>query len=166
MPIRLESPAVKRRIIVAIAFLLLAVHSFAQSATGPETLLRALYASHQPWANKDVLNDGHMSDFFDARLVRLIDADRNCKAPDWGVGNLDFDPILSAQDYGDNGIAGLQIKHLGAEKYEVSFLLFPGVSKERTRLTYSLAKTSRGWRITDIQYENTTLLKVLAPPCK
>ena len=156
--------------IVVCCFLLSAVAgSYAQSEAGPETVLRRLYAAHQPWAKKDVLFDGTLGDYFDEKIVRLVRADRECKAPDWGVGNLDFDPILDGQDYGDSGIGDLQIRRIGDEKanrFEVSFLLFPGASKVRSRLVYSLAKFAGRWRITDIQYEKGTLLKILAPPCK
>jgi hypothetical protein len=155
---------------IAILALVIPAHAYAQSVAGPEGVLQHLYAAHQPWAGKDVLSDGSLPDYFDEDIVRLIRADRECQAPDWGVGNLDFDPVLSGQDYGDAGIGELQFRHLGgtgrATRYEVSFLLFPGVSNVRTRLVYRLAKASVGWRISDIQYERTTLLRVLSRPCK
>lgn len=141
----------------------------ASTQPGPEAVLKALYAAHQPWAGKDVLSDGHLSDFFDENVVRRVRADRDCKAPGWGVGNLDFDPILAAQDFGDHGIGDLQINRTdggAAEKYEVTFFLFPGVSKVKTRLVYRLVKSAGRWRIADIEYEKTTLLQILAPPCK
>jgi hypothetical protein len=154
---------------IALVMLLISAGSYAQPEAGPETVLRRLYAAHQPWAKKDVLSDGSLGNYFDDKIVHLVRADKECRAPDWGVGNLDFDPILSGQDWGDSGIGDLQIRRVGGEKanrYEVSFLPFSGVSKDRTRLVYSLAKSSGHWRITDIQYETTTLLKILAPPCK
>lgn len=158
----------KLRFVVALLLLVVASRLVASSQAGPEAVLKALYSAHQPWAGKDVLRDGHISDFFDETVVRLVRADRDCKAPGWGVGNLDFDPILAAQDWGDNGIGDLQIKRMeGApEKYEVTFFLFPSVSKVKTRLLYRLVKSAGRWRIADIEYEKTTLLHVLAPPCK
>ncbi|HSY50880.1 MAG TPA: hypothetical protein VLC46_18900 [Thermoanaerobaculia bacterium] len=157
------------RIVICCVLLSAVAGSYAQSEAGPEAALRRLYAAHQPWAQKDVLSDGTLGNYFDEKIVRLVKADQECKAPDWGVGNLDFDPILDGQDYGDTGIGDLQIRRIGdgkANRYEVSFLLFPGESKDRTHLVYSLAKSAGRWRITDIQYEETTLLKILAPPCK
>jgi len=157
------------RNVIAFLMLVIAARSYALSDAEPEALLKRLYAAHQPWAQKDVLSDGTLGEYFDDKIVRLVRADRECKVPDWGVGNLDFDPILDAQDYGDNGIGDLQIRRLGdgkANRFEVSFLLFPGVSKVRSRLVYSLSKSSGHWRITDIQFKSGTLLKTLAPPCK
>lgn len=149
--------------------LVVAASSFGQSDAGPEAVLKRLYAAHQPWAQKDVLSDGSLRDYFDETIVRLVRADKECRAPDWGVGNLDFDPILDGQDWGDAGIGDLQIRRIGSGKekrYEVSFLLFPGVSNVRTHLVYTLAKSAGRWRITDIQYKRGTLLKILAPPCR
>ena len=158
-----------QRVVIAILLFVVPGGLFAQTHAGPEAVLEALYASHQPWAKKDVLRDGHMSDFFDETIVRLVRADQDCRAPDWGVGNLDFDPILDAQDWGDSGIGDLRIKRISggvANRYEVSFLLFPGVSKVRTRLIYRMVESKGRWRVADIQYQRSTLLRVLAPPCK
>lgn len=96
--------------------LVVAASSFGQSGAGPEAVLKHLYAAHQPWAQKDVLSDGSLGDYFDETIVRLVRADKECQAPDWGVGNLDFDPILDGQDWGDAGIGDLQIRRLGSKK--------------------------------------------------
>jgi hypothetical protein len=148
---------------------MMAAGAFGQSNFGPEAVLKHLYAAHRPWAQKDVLSDGSLVDYFDEKILRLVRSDKECQAPDWGVGSLDFDPVLDAQDWGDAGIGDLQIRRIGATKmtrYEVSFLPFPGVSKDRTHLVYTLAKLAGRWRITDVQYKESTLLKILAPPCR
>lgn len=160
----------KSRLVLTLVLLIVPFAVIAaEKQQTPETLLRALYAAHQPWKQKDALTDQSLPKYFDANLVKQILADRHCSAPDWGVGNLDFDPVLNAQDFGDNGIGDLKIRRLDdrtAEKWQVSFLLFPGVSKERTTLVYRLVQSSGAWRISDIDYGDFTLLKILAPPCK
>lgn len=143
------------------------------AADSPKTLLEQLYAAHQPWAHKDALeNDATLPRWFDEELVRRILADRHCKAPDWGVGNLDFDPVLDAQDYGDHGIGDLRFRKLpgAGERWEASFLLFPGVSDRRTKIVYWMVKEKGVWKIGDIEYRegkvHTTLLHILAPKCE
>ncbi len=142
-------------------------------AGSPKALLERLYAAHQPWAQKDALDDdAGLSRWFDAELVREYLADRHCNAPDWGVGNLDFDPILDAQDYGDHGLGDLRFRKLpgAGERWEASFLVFPGVSDRRTKIIYRMVKEKGLWKIGDIEYHDgkvhTTLLHILAPKCE
>jgi len=143
------------------------------AADSPKALLEQLYAAHQPWIHKDALeDDAALPHWFDAELVRLILADRHCKAPGWGVGNLDFDPILAAQDYGDHGLGDLRFRKLpnAGERWEASFLLFPGISDRRTKIVYRIVKEKGDWKIGDIEYHDgkvqTTLLHILAPKCE
>ena len=157
-----------------LLFIIVSTSSAVFAADGsPRALLERLYAAHQPWAQKDALDDDAMLPvWFDAKLVRQLLADRHCKAPEWGVGNLDFDPILDAQDYGEDGHGDLRFRKLEGpgERWEASFLLFPGVSDRRTKIVYRMVKEKGAWKIGDIEYHNgkihSTLLHILAPKCE
>lgn len=79
---------------------------------------------------------------------------------------LDEDPIYAAQDYDDKGIRKFRLRQLrvnGSVSYEVSF---DGRSLPwHTRLVYSVKRTSKGWRVDDIEYKDgSSLRKMLSCP--
>lgn len=113
-----------------------------------EEIIRSLYRAHQPWNGKkvDLANGEHLKQFFDAELTGLFLKDDDCKARTQEICNLNYDPILCAQDYDDKGIGNLTVKELGNLRYEVTFNNL-GTNK----LTYTMHRTKDGWRIRDIQ---------------
>jgi hypothetical protein len=141
----------------------------------PDSLLRRLYAAHQPWFGHDIWLDEtagtpSLGRFLDEPLVRLFHLDDACKERTGGVGFLDFDPFLDAQDYDDLGLSELKIHCTPENKSatcEVSFQLFHDRPDSRQQLGYSLNLSPKGWRIHDIAYESgASLLGTLSRPCE
>lgn len=140
-----------------LVFASAAVPAFAApSAHSPEGLLRALYAAHQPWADAPLeLEDptvvarwfcpGMQQAFaHHGRVVAACAEGESC--------GLDFDPILSAQDYGDGKEFVLRIEALpppAQQTYVTRFHLF-GPDGEETQLHYRLAQHAGRWCIEDI----------------
>jgi len=144
-------------------------------AATPDSLLRRLYAAHQPWSEHDIWLDEmagkpSLGRFLDEPLVRLAHLDDACKESTGGVGLLDFDPFLDAQDYDDLGLSEQEIRWTTANKSatcKVSFQLFRDWPDTRQRLDYSLSLSPKGWRVHDIAYESgASLLGTLSRPCE
>jgi hypothetical protein len=144
-------------------------------ASTPDSLLRRLYAAHQPWSGKDVrvdrdaLAEGRLARLLDESLLGLFRVDDNCKRSTGGVGLLELDPFLAAQDYG-LGLSDLGIQCVTAGKSatcKVSFQLFSDQPDTRQILDYRLVLSPEGWRIHDIEYQRgLSLAATLSQPCE
>lgn len=142
----------------------------------PESLLRALYASHEPWRGEDLLDgvgpgeEDPLARYLDGSLLRLLRSDDDCRRRTGGVGLLDFDPFLDAQDYDDAGLSRLAFEassSRGTARCVVSFLLFSGEPQSARRLVYELVRTADGWRIRDVDYgKGRTLARILSGRCE
>ena len=99
--------------------------------------------------------------FFDRNLAGLIWKDLT-ETPDGEVGNLDFDPLFSAQD---TKITNFKI---GAPVVDGSKVTVPVTFSnygQRTRIKFLLINTSAGWKIENIVYDNgSDLVKILSTP--
>jgi hypothetical protein len=150
--------------------LLFAIWSQVCSAEQAVDLLWQLYAEHQPWRGQTVMKGAALEKFFEHSLYRLYRRDRDCQAPGWGVGLLDFDPILDGQDYDDQGISTPTIKNVGQRDsgtYQVSFQLYPKFPETRREVQYHLRKSAKEWRIFDIGYsKGRSLRQILSSPCE
>lgn len=150
--------------------LLLAIWPLICSAEQAVDLLKRLYAEHQPWRQQDVMKGAALEKFFEQSLYRLYRRDRDCQAPGWGVGLLDFDPILDGQDFDDQGISSPTFQNVGqrdAATYLVTFQLFPKLSETRQEVQYRLRKSGKEWRIFDIGYsKGRSLRQILSSPCE
>ncbi len=155
---------------VLLGGFLLAMWSPIYSAEQGIDLLKELYAEHQPWRQRSVLDGSALERFFDHSLYLLYRRDKECQAPDWGVGLLDFDPILDGQDYDDNGISIPTFRNISQREsgaYSVIFLLYPKLPETRREVGYRLAKSGKEWRISDIRYSGgRSLRQILSSPCK
>ena len=130
--------------------------SAAQPADAPEQLLRELYAAHRPWADAplDLSDPAVVARWFCPGMQRAFAHHDSVVAacPEGESCGLDFDPILSAQDYGDGADLGLRIALLpppSQQMYAARFRLF-GPEGEETELHYRLAQADRHWCIEDI----------------
>jgi hypothetical protein len=95
--------------------------------------------------------------YFDHTLTDLIVKDSECAVRTHEICNLDFLPIWSGQDpaasdltvtsTSDPSVVGVQFHHPAATV--------------PIKLTFTLAKSAGGWRITDIKGEDWDLLQVL-----
>ena len=142
------------------ALLVLALLAAPVAATSsdeaPEQLLQSLYAAHRPWADAPLdLEDpavvarwfcpGMQKSF--AHLRRVVAA-----CPEGDSCGLEFDPILSAQDYGDGEGFDLRVEALPSpppQSWAARFHLF-GPEFDQTELHYRLAQDAGRWCIEDI----------------
>jgi len=124
-----------------------------------EEFIRRLYNDHltqyvknEYWFDdKQILNK-----YFDSNLTKLFLLDEKCKEETGDVCNLDFDPIIDAQDYDEKYPTEIVIREEAREKnrYKVEF-----TNLGKRIIFYDLQKTDKGWRITDINYPNGYSLK-------
>ena len=116
----------------------------------PETVVRELYRVHRNGYGHVFEKQGRklQQKFFDQKLAALIWKDIT-ETPEGELGNLDFDPLYSAQD--------MQIKNfrVGASTIKddtatvpVTFMNYD----QRVRLTFRLVNTKQGWKVSNIDY--------------
>ena len=97
--------------------------------------------------------------YFTEELASLFVKDRQCAEKTNGICNLDFSPIFDSQDP-----AVMDLEIAPADKSNTVPIQFtnPGYGK-KVRISYEVAKTSRGWRIKDIIYiDGHSLKKILS----
>src|SRR5579871_4894900 len=147
------------RIVMASLFLCLGTLSLparAGNTEDPGAVIRALYATDQPWAQKsiDLGDQKTLARFFTPELVRqfmqLDAAAKRCKED---VCGFDFEPFYDTQDFDDHPYIRLRIEPLVPAQdrhYAVYFTVIK--SEGEHRLEYRLAQTPAGWRIADILY--------------
>jgi hypothetical protein len=129
-------------------------------ADTPETLIKALYARHQPGKDKnlDWCNKKAISKYTDARLTALFLKDCECTHRTREICNLGSDPFYDAQDF-DNSDPNPRLKQIAGNAYEVTFSNFGD-----NKLIYKVKKTSDGWRVSDIESPSNkwSLVKMLS----
>ena len=132
----------------------------APAADTPESLIKSLYARHQPGKDKnlDWCNKKAISKYADARLTALFIKDCECTRRTQEICNLGSDPFYDAQDF-DGSDPNPRIRQVAANAYEVTFSNFGD-----QKLIYKLKKTSDGWRVSDIESPSnkTSLVKLLS----
>jgi hypothetical protein len=147
---------------ILILFLLIAfgtdiVYAKSESA---EQFIRRLYNDHltQYVKNKYWFDDKQvLNKYFNSKLTNLFLQDEKCKEKTGDVCNLDFDPIIDAQDYDEKYPTEIVIREETTKtgyRYKVKFTNL-GVRI----IFYDLQKTDKGWRVTDITYPNGFSLK-------
>lgn len=123
-----------------------------EPAQPPEDFVREFFKTYmdsideRSWfGNRDLL-----SPWFSAELTRQFLAnDKACQDVDADACNLDFDPIIDAQDY-DDVYSTLHTGRIGTGapvRVKVDFINLG----ERKTMTYTLIQVDDGWRIADIQ---------------
>lgn len=153
------SPVPRAALVAALIFVapvLVAPVRAAPAADPPEALLRELYAAHRPWADAalDLEDPAVVARWFCPGLQQAFAHHARVVAacPEGDSCGLDFDPILSAQDYGDGTDFRLRIEALPPPErhtYLARFHLF-GPDSDETVLHYRLAQDAARWCIEDI----------------
>lgn len=160
--------------ILVIPLVLLVLTGFGRSACAqqkksaadsPVAVIKSLYTAHKDGKGPLFTKSGknHLAKYFDSKLSQLIWKNVS-ETPEDSVGNLDFDPLYNAQDVkithfkvGEPKIKGRQALSI------VSFNNY----EAKTRITFSLLKTSAGWRIQNLDYGGgSDLVKLLSQPIR
>jgi hypothetical protein len=147
------------RVLFAI-LLTAALTASSYAAESPEDFLRGLYKVHLARWKKDIYwfdKRKELEKYFDADLTLLFLKDEQCKEKTQEVCNLEFDPILDAQDFDERVQFQLKVQkipHKTKVRYKVTFT--NGAPKN---IIYELIETPAGWRITDIIYSEGSPLK-------
>jgi hypothetical protein len=158
--------------IAVLAILFLACSGYLSagtpSADTPEGVIRGLYGEYQPADFKQLNvkqklglgikydNKAILSRYFDANLTGLFFKDEKCKEASGGICNLDFDPVLDAQDYDADTPFNLKIKQVSGKPLRFS-VIFTNIGTRS--LVYEFVRTASGPRISDIIYSNNRSLK-------
>lgn len=152
-----------RSITIAVLLLFLSGGS-SQSATpapadSPENFVRSLYKYHLSHYDKNYWFDNKekLSKYFDSNLTDQFLRDEKCNNKTQEICNLDFDPIIDAQDLDNKYPATFDVKRLDSKSKTLCKVIFQNITK-RT-IIYKLLRTKLGWRISDIYYENGQTLK-------
>ena len=150
----------KRKLLLALITLQLVVAiCFAAGKQTPESFLQSLYLSeHNPMTKKEIdfTKRESLTKYFGSELTDLFIKDFECQKREQGVCNLDFDPILDAQDF--EKTTNLKVSRVKGEasQFKVTF-----TNLGTRTLIYKLKKTENGWRISDIKYPEGPSLKEL-----
>jgi hypothetical protein len=141
-------------------------YALAQEPSTPEALIRKLHADHQPWRSVpktrslDLHDKGVASRYLDAELVDLFQKNVECRAKEKIPSCImPVDPVFHLQDFPDVDSIALDIKKTKAapplEVYDVH-VRWKG-REGPARYIYTMRKTAKGWRVSDIQSDNFSL---------
>ena len=159
--------------LIAIFLLIFSVgNTRAQDLTSesPENFIRRIYKEHLDVLysdfrqDNDCLNKKKYSQYFDPNLTMLLIRDDKYTEKHPGeVGDLDFDPIIDAQDFDEKLPVSVVVTKLDS-KFPVRIkVVFSNISP-RT-IVFELKQTEQGWRISDIIYsDGSSLVKILSQP--
>jgi hypothetical protein len=153
------------------AFMVLAAFAPGVALAGPAPEAKALLETiYKPYTDA-TLQEGAVETDEDARnaryytsdMVALLARDRKESSARNEVGRLDFDPFTNAQDWEPTPI-DIDAEDAGAGKARgaATFTLF----NKTTVVRFDLSKTSDGWRISDIRWNDAkeSLKDVLSKP--
>jgi len=137
------------------------------AATGtPDAVVRELYRVHKNGYGHVFEKEGrkYQQKFFDKRLADLIWKDIT-ETPEGEVGNLDFDPLFSAQDM---KITNFRVGAPAVEGDRATVPVTFNNFGQRNKLTFRMHKTDAGWKVENILYsgngEASDLIKILSGP--
>jgi hypothetical protein len=156
------------RLSISILICFLTIQTYSATSDDPIQIVRQLY---QTFAWEAILAPSELDNatfidqprnilekYLDSNLAYLIIKDRNCSKTEKGICNLDFCPLWASQDPAARDLEISNDKTIGAVK--VSFI-YPG-NNQKINIQYKLVKTTKGWQITDIVYEDgSSLLDIL-----
>lgn len=125
-------------------------------AQPPEDFVREFFFTYMDtledtrwFENRDLL-----STWFSSSLTgQLLRNDAACQEDPENGCRLDFDPIIDAQDYGDDLASTAQTERIGTGnpvKVRITFTNFDA----KVTMTYTLVQVDDGWRISEIQSPN------------
>jgi len=154
----------KTSVLFAIIFAVVLTATSSLAAESPEEFLRGLYKMHITSFNKNIYwfdKKKELEKYFDTELSSLFLKDEQCKKKTREICNLDFDPILAAQDFDEKSKLNLKVQKLPDKskgKYKVTFS-----NMGTTTIVYELKQAPGGWRIADVIYtKGSSLRKILS----
>ncbi|HEX5056554.1 MAG TPA: hypothetical protein VFX02_08660 [Gammaproteobacteria bacterium] len=152
-------------------------YSIAQDSNTPEALVRSIYDVHRPWDHYETRADEIRIDFyaekvaskyFDSELAALFQKELECQKKYEGICSIDADPIFHIQDSLADSYK-VQINKLkendDSGEYE-AIVQWDDSKNSKTRYVYTLRKTKKGWRVSDIESGDFSLKKPWKNPLK
>jgi ABC-type transporter MlaC component len=133
--------------------------AFAAAApAGPAEVVKEVYSRHFAHEQRFDRSLEKVRDHFAPTLLALLDADARAAAAAPGeIVGLDFDPLVFAQQEADGWSTGAAAIDGATARVPVELR----TGAERVRLTVHLANAGGRWRISDLDYGETTLAKAL-----
>ena len=134
----------------------------ARPINSPSSVVRELYRVHNNGKGGvfEAKGKKYIYKFFDQNLADLIWKDI-AETPEGEVGNLDFDPLYNAQD---TGITNFQIGKPVMEGDKATVVVSFRNFGQRTRVRFDMHNGKEGWRIRNVIYPKSDLVKLLSPP--
>ena len=134
----------------------------ARPINSPSSVVRELYRVHNNGKGGvfEAKGKKYIYKFFDQNLADLIWKDI-AETPEGEVGNLDFDPLYNAQD---TGITNFQIGKTVMEGDKATVVVSFRNFGQRTRVKFDMHNGKEGWRIRNVIYPKSDLVKLLSPP--
>ena len=134
----------------------------ARPINSPSSVVRELYRVHNNGKGGvfEAKGKKYIYKFFDQKLADLIWKDI-AETPEGEVGNLDFDPLYNAQD---TGITNFQIGKPVMEGDKATVVVSFRNFGQRTRVKFDMHNGKEGWRIRNVIYPKSDLVKLLSPP--
>ena len=134
----------------------------ARPINSPSSVVRELYRVHNNGKGGvfEAKGKKYIYKFFDQKLADLIWKDI-AETPEGEVGNLDFDPLYNAQD---TGITNFQIGKTVMEGDKATVVVSFRNFGQRTRVKFDMHNGKEGWRIRNVIYPKSDLVKLLSPP--
>ena len=134
----------------------------ARPINSPSSVVRELYRVHNNGKGGvfEAKGKKYIYKFFDQNLADLIWKDI-AETPEGEVGNLDFDPLYNAQD---TGITNFQIGKPVMEGDKATVVVSFRNFGQRTRVKFDMHNGKEGWRIRNVIYPKSDLVKLLSPP--
>jgi hypothetical protein len=132
-----------------------------QPTASPDAVVRELYRVHRNGYGHVFEKAGRKNQlkFFDRNLAALIWKDLT-ETPDGEVGNLDFDPLYSAQDM---KITNFRVGAPNLEGSKASVPVSFNNYNQKTKIKFLLVNTDGVWKIENIIYDNgSDLVKILS----
>ncbi|MFL6257445.1 MAG: DUF3828 domain-containing protein [Pyrinomonadaceae bacterium] len=129
----------------------------------PEAVVKELYRIHRNGYGHVFEKQGRKQQqkFFDRNLAALIWKDLT-ETPEGEVGNLDFDPLFSAQDMKIRNLrVGAAVIKEDSATVPVTFLNY----SQKVKIEFRLVNTREGWKVSNIFYGGgSDLVKILSQP--
>ena len=132
-----------------------------QPVNSPDSVIRELYKVHNNGKGGvfEAKGKKYIFKFFDQELADLIWKDIT-ETPEGEVGSLDFDPLYNAQD---TGITNFQIGRPVMDGERSTVLVSFRNFGQRTRVKFEMQNGKEGWRIKNVIYDKSDLVKILSP---
>lgn len=99
-----------------------------------------------------------LAQYFDHKLMGLILKDRACVNKTKEICNLDFSPIWASQDPS----VPKKLSISSTDNAEIVRVEIRYEGQKPLKLTYHVVETKAGLRISDIEYSDSSLLKILS----